>query len=126
MSTRHPNVLRGRLSDSKISAIADMGERGLSAGAIALRLNRHPGTVTVAMHRLGLRKPVRRYKAYVRASGPVYPFSPEEDCFILDRRVAGAPLRQIAAETEARFFHRRSADSIRVRLVMLASAEACA
>jgi len=115
---------RGRLTDEELEQIDTMATRGAGPGQIALRLNRHPGTVNYAMHRLGHRPLVRRSVTYVRKGVVVKSFSAEEDAYIVALRVQGFTNTKIADLVTRRFGHPRSPHTINIRLIMLASAEA--
>lgn len=119
----HPNILRGRLSKEELERICALGERGLKAGPIALRLNRHPGTVNYAMHRLGLNTPAQRSFEYVRGGSVVKSFSRDEDGLLSAMRTEGATLGVIAAALTETFGHRRSPHTVAVRLVLLSNVE---
>ena len=119
--------LTGRLSSAERDTIASLADRGLSAGQIALRMNRHPGTINFAMHALGLKQgPAPADFDYVRAGRRVKSFSREEGAFIQALRVQGYTTTFIAEMVGKRFGHIRSAATINIRLKMLANAEACA
>ncbi len=123
MTSRVPaDVKRGPLSASELEAIAEMGERRVKAGTIARKLNRHPVTVSYAMHRLGVRTLARRTFCYVRGGRVVKSFSPEEDALLLKLRVAGETPMAIAAKLGETFGHPRSDHTVRVRLVLLNNA----
>lgn len=126
MSRVPVDIKRGRMEPGELEQIAALAERGLGAGQIAIRLNRHPGTVNYAMHRLGYRKLVRRATAYLRKGVLVKPFSEAEDRLITDLREQGASVCKIADVVTDRFGHRRSPHTVNVRLVMLASASEAA
>lgn len=115
-------IRRGRLSADEMDRIDELSGRGLGAGQIALRLNRHPGTVNYAMHRLGRRKLTRRSTTYVRNGVLVKSFSAEEDALIEALSASGMKNADIAAQVSAQFGHPRTEHTINVRLVMLASA----
>jgi DNA-binding CsgD family transcriptional regulator len=115
-------IKRGRMEPAEMEQIASMAERGLGPGQIAARLNRHPGTVNYAMHRLGYRKLVRRTTTYVRNGVVVKPFSEAEDQLVTDLRERGLSVCKIAEQVTASFGHTRSPHTINVRLIMLASA----
>jgi IS30 family transposase len=122
MSTIPASIKRGRLTEIEETAIAAFAEKGWSAGKIALRLNRHPGTINFALHRLGLKTPVERIFNYTRASGSeVRSFSPDEDAFIEALRCQDFKLQQIADLAAKRTGHRRTAATIGIRLKMLAN-----
>lgn len=117
-------IKRGRLSVDEEAAIVELAdEQKLEAGQIALRLNRHPATVSYAMHRLGCRQLTRRTFCYWRAGAVVRSFSPDEDSWMLKRRAAGATTAQIALELGEKFGHPRSPHTVNVRLVLLANVD---
>ncbi|TCN30303.1 hypothetical protein [Sinorhizobium americanum] len=117
------NIQRGRLSADELSAIEGLAERGLNAGQIAMRLNRHRATVHFAMTTLGLTTPTERAFRYTRNGSEVVSFSKEEDAFISVLRVQGFTSTKIADLVGKRYGHRRSAATIRIRLMMLANRE---
>src|SRR5689334_21512613 len=120
--TRVPNnIKRGLLTPTEKEQIVELAERGWSSGRIAGRLNRHPATVSYAMHRLGVRTLVRRDFSYVRKGVVVKSFSAEEDALVLELRTRGLPTTKIAPIVSERFGHRRSAHTIGVRLVLLSN-----
>ncbi len=113
-------IKRGRLSQDEEAAIVALGE-SLTAGQIARRLNRHPATVGLALHRFGLATVTRRSFRYFRNGREVRSFSPEEDAFITALRVAGAARGEIAERVKDRFGYARTPDTIGIRLTMLAN-----
>jgi hypothetical protein len=115
-------IKRGRLTPDEFEKIDALAGRGLTPGQIALRLNRHPGTVNYAMHRLGHRKLTRRSTTYTRNGVVVKPFSAEEDAFIQALRVQDFSTAKIADLVGKRFGHPRTPHTINIRLIMLASA----
>jgi IS30 family transposase len=123
MSRVPEGIRRGRLTDAEEERIVELADRGLGAGPIALKLNRHPVTVGYAMHRLGVRKLARRTFAYTRNGRPVKSFSDDEDRLITALRIEGHSTVRIAEIVTERFGHRRSAHTINVRLVLLSNAE---
>lgn len=124
---RNPIHVQGRLTEAEKATIVERAQAGWSAGRIALRLNRHPGTVNFAMHALGLRVVVQRDRDYVRADGVrCRSFSGEEDAFIQALRIQGFTTPRIAALCEKRFGHPRSAATIGIRLKMIANREEAA
>lgn len=125
MSARIPHdIKRGRLSKAELEQITELGEAGWRSGRIAVKMHRHPATVTYAMHRLGLRELTHRDFAYQRNGVLVKSFSREEDDYLTALRVEGLSVCKIAPLVTARFGHRRSAHTINVRLVLLSNAEA--
>lgn len=122
MSTDLASIKRGRLSEIEETAIAAFAEKGWTAGRIARRLDRHPGTINFALHRLGLKAPVARAVSYTRASGSaVRSFAPDEDAFIEALRIQGFTLQRIAEIAAKRTGHQRTAATIGIRLKMLAN-----
>ena len=122
----HACPVRGSLASEEVEKIAALGERGLNAGQIAMRLGgRSASTVYWRLLRLGLACPKRRAarRSYLRNGVLVTPFSDEEDSFIRELRIAGVKTPKIAERCMKKFGHRRTAHSIEVRLVMLANAE---
>lgn len=115
-------IKRGALSQDELEQIDELATRGMGPGQIALKLNRHPGTVNYAMHRLGHRKLTRRSVSYVRNGVEVKSFSAEEDAFVQALRCQDFTTTEIAELATKRFGHRRSPHTINIRLVMLASA----
>lgn len=123
--TRVPDTIkRGLLTPAENEQIAALADRGFSAGRIALKLNRHPVTVSYAMHRLGVRTLVLKDFDYVRNGVRVKSFSRDEDAFLTALRVQGYPVTKIAELVTKRFGHKRSAHTIGVRLILLSNAEA--
>ncbi len=118
---RYLEVKRGRLSKDELAEIDRLGAKGWSPGRIANRLERHPGTVNYAMHRLGHRKLVRRTTSYVRNGVLVVPFSEAEDQMLEKLRGEGLTTTRIAHILGDSFGHPRSAHTVNMRLVMLAS-----
>lgn len=123
MKNRFPNIHRGRLSAVERVRIVDLAERGLTAGQIALRMNRHPGTISYTMVRLGLRAPVARTFAYLRHGVEVRSFTREEDALVTALRVQDFSTPRIAEIVTRRFGHPRKAHTIGTRLAMLANRE---
>lgn len=117
-------VKRGRLSEAEIATIAELGERGLNAGQIALRLGgRSASTIYWRLLLLGLAKPKQpaASKPYLRKGVLITPFSAEEDAFIRALRVQDYSTPKIAELCTKRCGHRRTAHSVHVRLVMLSA-----
>ena len=113
--------VRGRLSDAERLQIQQLAARGLTAGQIAQRLERHPATINFYMVTHGLRAPVDRTRAYARGTSAVRTFSADEDAFITVLRCQSYKYREIAAVCAQRFGHRRTPAVIGIRLRMLAS-----
>ena len=113
--------VRGRLSGAERERIAELAERGLTPGQIALRLNRLPATVNFHMVTNGLRAPVDRARAYVRGASAVRSFSADEDAFITALRCQSYKYHEILAVCAKRFGHSRTPAAIGIRLRMLAS-----
>lgn len=127
MATRVPDTIkRGLLTPAENEQIVELAGRGLSAGRIAQKLNRHPVTVGYAMHRLGLRKLMRKSFAYVRNGVEVRSFSAEEDALLTALRVQGHSTTKIAEVLTKRFGHKRSPHTVNVRLVLLSNDEEAA
>lgn len=123
--TRVPDTIkRGLLTPEENEQIAALADRGFGAGRIAQKLNRHPATVSYAMHRLGVRRLTRRDFSYVRNGVVVKSFSAEEDAFITALRVQGCKTPKIAQLVTKLFGHPRSPHTINMRLVVLSNAEA--
>lgn len=120
----YPGIKRGRLTAEENERIVELAERGLGAGQIARRLNRHPVTVGYAMHRLGVRTLTKRDFSYVRNGVVVKSFSDEEDAYLTALRTQGLTTTKIADLCTERFGHRRSPHTINVRLVLLSNSEA--
>lgn len=116
---RLATIKRGRLSPEEEAEIERLGH--LTAAQIALRLNRHPGTINFAMHRLGLKAPVDRDFSYIRGGRRVRSFTRDEDTFIETLRVQAYSTPEIAAIVSKRFGHPRSSHTILIRLKMLAN-----
>ena len=122
MSEQIATVRRGRLSPHEREQIEVLALRKLTAGQIALRLNRISATINFAMHYMGLKVPTDRQFSYTRKNGSeVHSFDDAEDVMILEMRAAQAVCREIAAECMARFGRKRSTQTIRTRLKMLAN-----
>ena len=121
-----PDIKRGRMTFAEESKLLTYAERGLKAGQIALRLNRHPATVNYAMIRLGVREPVMRAFEYMRAGHLVKSFSSAEDAYVLELRMQGLSTPRIAQLVTERFGHPRTAATINTRLTMLSNVEAAA
>lgn len=122
MGRGHEEIRRGLLTEQETDRILELAARGLSAGQIALRMNRHPATVSYAMHRLGLRTLSKRNVSYTRRDGvEVRSFTPEEDALVLKLRTGGMSTPKIARAVTERFGYRRSPHTIQVRLVLLAN-----
>ena len=128
MGHRIPSDIKhGRLTGEESEQIVVMAERGLSAGRIAQKLNRHPVTISYAMHRLGVRKLQLREFSYVRKGVLVKSFSREEDAFLSALRVQGfTTTTKIAELLTKRFGHKRSAHTVNVRLVLLSNLDEAA
>lgn len=120
------NINRGLMSKAELAQTEALAARGFTAGRIAQRLNRHPATVSYAMHRLGLRVLKQRQFSYIRNGVLVKSFTAEEDAALTSLRIAGVAVAKIADELTVRFGHRRSAHSVNMRLVMLSNVEAAA
>ncbi len=114
---------RGRLTTAEENVVISLAERGLTSGQIARKLDRHPGTINWAMHRLGVAETkFPKRSPYMRAGKMVVPFSRDEDAFIQACRIAGHPMSTIATAAGNRFGHTRGVHTIRCRLIMLANA----
>lgn len=127
--TRFPTVKHGRLTPDEDAEIERLAERRLTCGQIALRLNRHPATVNFAMHRLAVKTVDRRRagKSYIRNGREVRHFTLEEDALMVDLRTEGLAFPRIAGLLSERFGgHPRTAQTISVRLMMLANLEEAA
>jgi hypothetical protein len=117
---------RGRLTDEDRVRIQDLADRGLSAGRIAQMIKRHQSTVYWYMISNGLSAPrpaPLKPASYVRNGRTVRHFSADEDAFILALRTQGFPFQKIAHAANTRFDTERTAHSVQVRLIMLASRE---
>lgn len=112
---------RGRFTEAENAAIEAMAAKGLSPGQIAVRLDRHPGSINWAMTRMGLKAPSARSFSYIRRGKPVCSFSVEEDVFIEALACQRYNNRQIGEMCGKRFGHVRTSATIRVRLMMLAN-----
>ena len=123
MKNRFPNIKRGRMSPEERAKIVALAERGLNGGQIALRLNRHPSTVGLAMVFLGVREPATREFAYERGGRLVRSFTAEEDQTLTALRIEGLSTPRIAQALTDRFGHPRTAATINIRLRMLAARE---
>lgn len=121
MSRVPEGILRGRLSTDEEAEIISLAERRFSPGRVAQKLNRHPGTINFAFHRLGLRELKPAKFAYVRNGVEVRSFSPEEDAWITALRVQGYTTTAIAEMGAKRWGHPRTAATINMRLTMLAN-----
>jgi transposase len=114
---------RGPLSISETDLLSALVDRGMTCGAIALRMNRHRSTIIHAIARLGLRAPRQRAFDYVRNGSRVVSFGAEEDVFIRVLRMQGYGLSTISRVVEKRYGHKRSANAISIRLAQLAALE---
>src|SRR5579883_1654523 len=115
---------RGRLSPDEIRRLEELAAKRYSRGRIAQLMDRHPSTIEHAMVRHGLHSPRElRQKPYVRKGIEVRPFTAEEDFYCETLRVAGHSYSAIARAMTARFGHRRSPNTISMRLVQLAARE---
>lgn len=121
MKNRFPHIKRGRLSPEERAAIVTLAERGLNGGQIALRLNRHPSTVGLAMLYLGVREPATREFSYERAGRLVRSFTPDEDSVLTALRIEGLSTPRIAQALSDQFGHPRTAATVNIRLRMLAA-----
>lgn len=123
---RTAELKRGKFSPEENALVTELAERGLTAGQIAYRMNRHPSTINFAMHRIGLKPPQSTVrKPYSRRGRPVRSFTPEEDAFIEAMRCQGFSSCAIARLCNEKFGYARAAHTIRVRLQMLANKEVC-
>lgn len=111
----------GRMTAAEDDQVAELAERGWTAGRIALKLDRHKGTINFAMTRLGLKAPADRQFKYVRNGRLVRSFSADEDAFILALRAQDYPTTRIAVLVTKRTGHARTAATIGIRLKMLAN-----
>ena len=124
MSAQAATIRRGRLSLHEREQIEALAQRKLSAGQIAFRLNRHPATINFAMYYMGLKAPSKpKRTAYMRNGSEVRSFTPAEDAMILEMRAAGAVCRVIADACMARVGHRRTPQTVCMRIKMLANVE---
>ena len=114
-------IRRGRLSGSEDSEIEELFLSGMRTREIARQLNRHASTIHFALTRLGLKAPKPRTFSYERRGRPVRSFSSEEDAFIEALRIQNYAITKIADLCSKRFGYRRTAATIRVRLIMLAN-----
>lgn len=122
MSAQAATLRRGRLSPHEREQIEALALKKLTAGQIALRLNRIPATINFAMHSMGLKVPTDRQFSFTRKNGSeVHSFSQAEDAMISEMRAAGAVCREIADAIMARFGLRRSPQTVGIRLKMLAN-----
>ena len=117
------SIRRGKLSSDEECEIITLAERRLTPGQIARRINRHPGTVNFAMHRLGARTLAEREFEYERNGVTVHSFSREEDAWITALRIQGYSITKIAELGTKRFGHPRTPATISMRLTMLANRE---
>lgn len=118
-------VKRGRLSVPEHQDVAAVHDRGLTSGQIAVRLNRHQGTISNELVRIGARPPQQcRTKTYRRGSSIVKPFSPEEDIWIEALRVQGYTWAKIGELCRKRYGHARTPATIGTRLRQLAARNA--
>lgn len=123
---RYPDVLRGPLTVAELDTIDSLGARGLSAGQVALKINRHPSTVNFALQRLGHRGIARRStRPYMRNGVLVMPFSEAEDELMQALRGRGQTCASIAGRLTLHYGHPRNANSVLMRLTMLAADAAC-
>lgn len=128
--TRHPVRPGGLAPEDKerIRRLADdLEEKGkpVTAGPIARKIEKHPGTVWWFLIREGYIAPARAAPdevPTVDARGRKK-FSAAEDQFLLDRRAEGVSITEIARLFGQRFEHKRTRHSLDVRLTMLAASE---
>lgn len=114
-------VLPGGLSEEDHDKIFELASHGLKARAIARKLRKHPSTVAWFMYRTGLKVPRYASRAFMRCGRLVKPFTPEEDAFIVARRLEGLGPTAIARMATERFGHPRNMWTIANRLTMLAA-----
>jgi hypothetical protein len=123
MSTVHG---RGRLTDDDRIRIDELAEQGMTAGAIAAQIKRHPSTVQWYMYSSGLKAPAPTPdapKSYMRNGKLVHRFTGTEDALIQALRLQGFGLELIAEQCCKRFGTARTAHTIKCRLIMLAARE---
>lgn len=91
---------------------------------IALKINRHPATVTWYMLTKGLlvREAGYARAPYMRNGKMIYPYSREQDELIVDMRTRGFSKKEIATKLTKKFGIERNHHSVDVRLVQLAAA----
>jgi hypothetical protein len=114
----------GRLTNEDRKRIHDLADAGRKAPTIAREINRNASTVHWYMLTAGLAKPTstaNRPKTYTRNGRTIHLFSPEEDIFIEALRIQDYTFERIAEIANKRFGTTRSAQSIKVRLIMLAA-----
>jgi hypothetical protein len=117
------DIRLGRLSTTERSEIERLAQRGLTAGQIAQRMQRHAGAVNFAMTTMGLRSQVARTFAYTRRGREVRSFSPDEDALIEALRCQQYTFTKIADVCGKRFGHPCTPATICIRLRALATRE---
>jgi IS30 family transposase len=116
------DIVRGRLSEREIQRIEDLADQGWKSGRIAIKLNRHPCTISHHMVTRGFRQLSGRVGApYSRNGYPVVPFTPREDQLIERLSLAGKKNREICSVVKKDLGHTRSPHTIAYRLRMLAA-----
>ena len=127
---RHPVRPGGLAPEDKerIRRLADDLERKgktVTAGPIARKIEKHPGTVWWFLTREGYVAPARAAPGDTPTvdSRGRKKFSAEEDQFLLDRRAEGVSITEIARLFGQKFEHKRTRHSLDVRLAMLAATE---
>src|SRR3546814_18440 len=119
-------VKSGRLSPEERADIERLAARGLKAGQIAQRIDRHAGTIHYHMTMLGYVQPTARSFAYTRNGHEVRSFSSEEDAFIEHLRISGLTIAEIRRAHAEHFGSNRAHNSIACRLAQLAGRQEAA
>lgn len=122
---RHPNIIRGRMSDVDRAEIERLATTmtNPTAAKIAQRINRHPATVRWYMLTRGLidQKPKSAPRAYVRNGSTIHPYTAVHDQRIEQLRTAGDTYREIAEKITVEFGISRTGHSVQVRMIQLAA-----
>ena len=67
-------MITGRMSAAEDALVILLAEKGWKAGRIAMKLDRHKGTINWAMYRLGLKAPTEsRRESYSRNGSICWP-----------------------------------------------------
>ena len=127
MSFKPPHgIIRGRMTDEEKNKIDKLASKMKKPhpNPIAIKINRHPSTVTWYMLTKGLlvRKPGYARAPYKRNGVMIYPYSPQQDHVIVELRARGKSKQEIADVITEMFGIERDYHSVDVRLVQLAAA----
>jgi len=116
------------LTEAEKDAITTLAEKGYGAKRISTLIQRHESAVQWFLYRTGLRAPgYGNSQPHVRSNGrAVKPFGPAEDAALVEMRIEGLGIAEIARRVTKAFGHPRSPDTVRNRLTMLAAREEAA